>query len=233
MTDTGQDPEAGGEWADADDAALARGMGASADDATFFPAWREFERRHLGPIKSFIDARGRDLDDATRDDVLMLTLRQIQRKVDRYVPRRGATFKSWCTKLADNVLKDAWRGRLPLVYDAAPDLPVLVSFDEIEERYEDGLVAGGGDEDPAVTAAGDEDLLPRSERDQVLWEAFGALTEVDQIVLWCRLIHHDSDERVAEIVKKPVDHVRKILYKAERKLGREFERRMAGRRRAS
>ena len=234
MTDTGQDPEAGGAWAEVDDAALARAMRPSADDQTYAAAWREFESRHLGHIKAFIDGRGRELGFDGCDELLQLTMLRIQEKVEQFVPRGPRSFRSWCFKIAENLLGDAWRGRLPLIYDAAPGAPVLVPFDEIAERYAEDLVTGEGDEAKAITVAiPDTELLPRSERDQALWEAFDSLTEVDRAVLWCRIVHDDSDERVAEIVGKPADHVRKILYKAVKKLGREFEKRLAKRRQAS
>lgn len=234
MNETGQDPEAGDAWANVEDAALARGMAASADEATYAASWREFERRHLGHIKTFVDGRGRDLGFDGCDEVLQLTILRIQEKVEQFVPRGPRSFRSWCFKIADNFLKDAWRGRLPLVYNAAPGAPVLVPFDEIAERYGEGLVAADDDEAQALALViPDTELLPKGERDQVLWEAFDALSEVDQAVLWCRIVHDDSDERVAEIVGKPVDHVRKILYKAVKKLGRGFESRMAKRHQAS
>ena len=234
MTDTGQEPEVGEPFGGVDDAALAHGMRVSADDATNAAAWREFARRHLGSIKSFIETKARDLGADVCEDLLVEAILRIQKGVEKYVDRGPGKFRSWCLKIADRVVLDAWRGRFDFVPGGSPAMPELVSFDEITERYAAGEIPDDSDEAVALMVPGaNHQPRPLTEREQVMRDAFDSLSSVDQAVLWCRIEHGDSDKDVAAITGKPVDHVRKIRDKAMKKLVKAFDRRMAVRRQAS
>lgn len=234
MTDTGRDAEVREMWDSVDDAALARGMRVSADDATNSAAWNEFGRRHLGSIKSFIEVKARDLGADVCEDLIAEAVVRIQRGVDKYVNRGPGTFRSWCLKIADRVMLDAWRGRLDFVPVGSPATLELVSFDEITERYAAGEISGDSDEATGLMVHGpDHEPRALTEREEAMREAFDSLSSIDQAVVWCRIEHGDSDKDVAAITGKPVDHVRKIRDKAMKKLVKAFDRRMAVRRQAS
>jgi RNA polymerase sigma factor (sigma-70 family) len=236
MTDTGRDDEGeGGEDGSIlSDAALARGMRSDADDAPYRVAWREFDRRHLPHVKRFIEARAHDSGADVCDDLLSVALERIQRGIDEYADQGPGKLRSWCIKIADRVVKDLWRGRLYHAQDGSPEATELVSFDEIEERYGVGLVVRDeADYAAVVVPAGEGDRRVVSERAQVLWEAFELLSDIDQAVIWCKMVQGDSDAYVAEITGKPVDHVRKIREKAVKKLRKRFDRLLRERRLAS
>jgi RNA polymerase sigma factor (sigma-70 family) len=236
MTDTGRDDE--GEGGDngrgLSDAALAAGMRPDADDASYQIAWREFERRHLPHLKGFIEARARDSGADVCDDLLSVALERIQNGIDGYVDRGPGKLRSWSIKIADRVVKDLWRGRLHDIQDPSPDATELVSFDEIQERYGAGLIAGDEADYAAIVVPTSEgDPHNGSDRARVLWEAFESLGDIDQVVIWCRMVQGDSDAYVAAITGKPVDHVRKIRAKAVQKLHTRFDHLLEERRRAS
>ena len=226
MTETGRnDGGDGGEGRDLSDAALAQGMRSDADEATYDVAWREFDRRHLPMLKGFIEARSRDSGLDVCDDVLSEAVQRIQKGIDTYVDRGPGKLVSWCIKIADRVVHDLWRGRLHDLQDGSSDATELVSFEEIEERYGAGVVVGDeADYSAIVFPTGEGDSRMVSERAGLLWEAFASLNDIDQAVIWCKMVHGDSDAYVAEITNKPVDHVRKIRDKAVKKLRKRFER---------
>jgi RNA polymerase sigma factor (sigma-70 family) len=231
MTNTGQDPGAGRPWHDVSDAALANGMRQDADDATFIEAWREFDRRHLGHIQRFVEKRaGKNVDSDQLDDLLQET----QLRIQKYIKNRGAgRLRSWCFAVADSVVKDLWRGHAPFV----PHLPgatELVPFTDVEERYSGGLVIAETDDCYAIAGSEvDQEQRPLSEEESVMRHAFAALNDVDRAVLWCTVVHADSDAYVASITDKPVSQVPMIRYRAKEKLRKAWERLMAERRQAS
>lgn len=231
MTNTGQTHGGSGSG---DDAALALAMRTSAGAAASEAAWREFDRRHLGHIRSFIEAKASDLGSDEQDDLVIETALRIQRGVEKYVDRGPGKFRSWCLKIADRTVLDARRGRLHLVPGASAGSNELVSFDEIAERYalEDDPGASNPEELLTVISA-DRELRAPTERERAMREAFALLSDADQAVLWCSIVHGDSDKDVAAITGKPVDHVRKIRHKALGKLQKQFERQLTAQRRAS
>lgn len=236
MTDTGCDDGGdGGEGGRTlSDAALAQGMRSDANEASYRIAWREFDLRHLPHVKGFIEARARDFGADVCDDLLSVALGSIQKGIDKYVDRGPGKLRSWCIKIADRVVKDLCRGRLYDVQGGLPDATELVSFDEIEERYGAGLVAGDKvDYGAIVIPDGEGDPRVASERARLLWEAFESLTDVDQTIIWCKMVQGDSDASVAEITGKPEDHVRKVREKAVKKLRKRFDRLLEERRLAS
>lgn len=232
MTDTGGD--GGDDGRGLSDAALAKGMRSDADDASYQIAWREFERRHLPQLKGFIENRARDSGADVCGDLLSVALRRIQKGIDGYVDQGPGKFRSWFTKIADRVVKDLWRGRLHDVQSGSPDAVELVSFDEIQERYGAGRIARDEPDYAAIVVpSGEGDPRIVSERAVGLWEAFESLSDVDQAVIWCKMVQGDSDAYVAEITGKHVDHIRKIREKAVKRLRKRFDRLLEERRLAS
>lgn len=235
MTNSGRDDEAddGEDRCEPSDAAVAKGMRSGAADASYCAAWREFDRRHLPHLKAFIEARAHGSGADVCDDLLSLVLERIQRGIDQYVDQGPGTLRSWCIKVADRVVNDLWRGRLSVIKDGAPNATELVSFDEIEERYGAGPVRSDKADYVAILVpAGEGEPRTTSARARKLWEAFESLSDIDQVVIWCKMVHGDSDAYVAEITSRPVDHVRKIRDKAVKKLRKRFgllleERRLA------
>jgi DNA-directed RNA polymerase specialized sigma24 family protein len=94
----GGDPEQG-----LTDAAIAKGMRADADDASYRVAWREFDCRHLPYVKGFIEARARESGLDVCDDLLGEALQRIQKGIDKYVDQGPGKLRSWCIKIADRV----------------------------------------------------------------------------------------------------------------------------------
>lgn len=225
-----------GPWRAADDGVLARGMRAEADDATYEAAWREFDRRHLGPLRGFVRAKGAALGRDTCEDLVQESVVRVQQHVHGFEARGDGSLRSWCFKIANNVVLDALRGRRCPVSGAATrsgDAVELVSFDEVAERYLDDGPHAGEELDAFSAAAPDAEPAMLTPREQVMREAFESLSPVDQAVLWGTVVRGDSDQDIAGVVDKPVDHVRKIRHKALGKLGRAFRRLRDGLRRAS
>jgi DNA-directed RNA polymerase specialized sigma24 family protein len=206
-------------------------MRPDADDATYACAWREFEDRHLGHIKRFVEARLGDVDDATVDEVLIETEWRVLKGISRYQDRGHGKLRSWCFKVAQRVLHDLWRGHAPFAPDGPSGAGELLSFDEIAEQYSVGSFE---DCESVVVKEVSTDAEPRplTEREQVMREAFATLSEVDQSVLWGG-INGDTDAYLASNTGKPIEHVRKIRYKAQKKLIKAFESLMAKRHKAS
>jgi DNA-directed RNA polymerase specialized sigma24 family protein len=156
---------------------------------------------------------------------------RIHRGAESFRDRGPGTFRSWCIKIAQRVLQDLWRGRLTeLDGGLSPKFGVtdLVPFEEIEARFGGGLVTGSFAEHEALCTRGpDEEEPTMSVEAQLAAEAFATLSSIDQTVLWCKVMHEDSDARVSEITGKPVDQVRKIRFKALDRLIRRFQRLMA------
>ncbi|WP_310571226.1 sigma-70 family RNA polymerase sigma factor [Gemmatimonas sp.] len=231
MTDSELDPAPAIEWREVSDADLARGLRFDADDRTSAQAWSEFERRHMGAIKGFIDVRAGDLGADAGDDLLMKAALCIQRGVEKFKARGPKSFRSWCIKIADRVILDARRGRLGVV---PPTGVELVSFDEMAERLlSDSAEASDPDGSPLSPDVDAEDDSPRSERKRIMRDAFASLSETDQTILWCTFINDDSDAQIAQYVAKPVDLVRKLRYKAKAKLAKAFMRRLPASQQAS
>lgn len=233
-----QDRSGGWGWHEASGAELARGMRWDADDATFAAAWREFEHRHLAHISSFIESRAGGAGPDVCDDLLSEALRRIEKGIDGYVDQGPGKLRSWCFKTAQRAIDDFWRGRLSFEKERTVTGAELVSFDEIEERYGTGLVLDDSTDALAISVAsvtpGDgADRLRQGIDSQALYQAFMTLPEVDQAVIWCKMVHGDSDKYVAHITGKPEDHVRKIRGKAVGKLLKRYDRAMATRRQAS
>lgn len=215
------------------DAEIANGMRTEADDASYHAAWRAFVDRHLPSLKAFIEARARDLSADTCDDLLSEAVARIQRGVDKYVDRGPGKLRSWCFAIAQSVLDDVRRGRLRHLQDETSDMTLLVSFEEVEERYGASPVGhseAGLSDAEARCAVGDPP--PFSDLSEVL-RAFSSLNDVDQAVIWCKVVQGDSDAYVAEITGKPVDHVRKIRLKAVNKLRKRVDQLLANKRQAS
>jgi RNA polymerase sigma factor (sigma-70 family) len=209
-------------------------MHPDSDDATYARAWREFEDRHLGHIKRFIEVRLGVVNDTVVDDVVLETVIRIQKGINhqRFCDRGPGKFRSWCVKIAQRTLQDYWRGHAPFVPAGPAGAGELLSFDEIAERYSEGLVSEASEDCELVAERNPDDDTALTEPQQVMREAFATLREVDQVLIWGR-INGDSDAYLASITGRPVDSVRKVWSKAVRKLSKVYDCLMAERRKAS
>jgi len=231
MTVPDEGPHTSADWRGASDAVLARGMQLDASESDSSAAWREFDRRHLPHVKAFISARAADLDADVRDDLAVELVLRVQTGIAKYTDR-GNSLRSWCFKIADRVILDFRRGRPVFGLRQAPAAVELVSFAEVEELLAAAPHDDDGDDDypPAETRHGNPAVLSDGE---LAMQAFDSLNEIDRAILWGTLMNRDSDEYLAEVTGKPVDHIRKIRYKAIEKLRKAFDRLARGARRAS
>ena len=232
-TSTGQGATTTDSWHDVTDGVLALGMCPTANDSDYHPAWREFERRHLPHVRQFVDVALRNSGDDIIDDVLSETMHRIVNNIERFKDRGSGKLRSWCIKIAHSVAKDFWRGHAPFKLDGPRELKALVPFDEIEERYSVGRVAGGLLDSHAITGRDSlTDLEPPTAREIALRDALASLPDVDQVILWGGM-SGDSDVNLASVTKTPVESVRKIRYKALKKLAKRVEKLLTAGQKAS
>lgn len=214
-------------WEVARDGELALAMRPEAADEDYNAAWEEFTRRHVGHVMRFIEQRARDLGADVCEDLMSETELRIMNGVTRFEDRGPGSLRSWSFAVAENVIRDFRRGRLRAVSPHLAGAAELVSFEEVEERYSQGLAAGSNDDHDAITTPYPEKEPRPSARAVALGEAFDSLTATDQAIVWLRVVHEESDAEIAAITRTPRDHVRKMLYKAVKKLKKRFTRALA------
>jgi RNA polymerase sigma factor (sigma-70 family) len=203
----------------ADDAAVAAAMAEQNDGA-----WWEFDRRYAGKLMSFVAGRFPTLDDGEQEDIFQNVLDRIARGLPTYRPQPHATFASWCFAVADSECLDELRRRAQ-----EPQLSQLVSFEEIEQRY-DSSVRGAPERLLVDEDTGD--VRMPTEEEAIFQEAMASLSPVDQTVLHMSLYAKDPDQQIAEVVQKPASQIRMIRHKAKEKLKRACLR-LSARRHAS
>jgi RNA polymerase sigma factor (sigma-70 family) len=192
----------------ATEAELAKAMSLGDDDPR---AWAEFRTRYSLEILSFVKlAGGNGFNDEDALDCMCVVEEHILRSVHRFTPRRQGALKSWCVKIAQNVVIDFLEKRGKRIED------LFASPEEVEQQLDSNewwREAGESHEDPEQTRS-------RRHHEEEVHQAFARLAPDEQTVIQLSVNTDWSDARIAGLIGRRVDQLRQFRARAVDKLAK-------------